>query len=108
LYTSEGTSVLRYNVCTGTQEPAFATGLPAPCYSLRIRQNGEVLVVCSSEVVRPASTGMLLQNYPASSLPSASYLSTMNLYPNRTSFWTADFYNGDTYKVNITTGAVLE
>ena len=107
-YTSEGTSVLRFNVCNGTQESTFATGLPSPCYALQIRQNGEIMVACSTEVVRLSSTGAVLQTYPISSLPGATYLFAMNLDPNGTSFWTADFYNGDIYKVNISTGAVQE
>lgn len=44
-YTSEGSSIKRFNVCTNTQAADFATGLPgSSCFALRIRLNGEVLV----------------------------------------------------------------
>lgn len=107
-YTSEGSGVHVFDVCANQQRPDFATGLPSPCYALRIRQNGEILVACSSEVVRLSPTGSVIQTYPDSSLPGASYLFAMNLDPDGTSFWTADFYNGNVYKVDIATGAVLE
>src|SRR5690606_35837385 len=39
-YTSEDTSVRRYNLCTRTPMPDFAIGLtPAFCYALRLRPN---------------------------------------------------------------------
>ena len=107
-YTSEGASILRFNVCNGTQDSTFVTGLPSPCYSVEVRQNGEVMVACETEVVRLSSTGTILQTYPLSSLPGATYLFAMNLDPNGTSFWTADYNNGDIYKVDIVTGAVQE
>ncbi len=56
-YTSEGTLIKRFDVCTNTQLSDFASGLPGPCYALRIRPNGDVLVACTSEVVRLDSTG---------------------------------------------------
>lgn len=43
-YTSEGSMIKRFDVCTRTQLSDFANGLDAPCYALRIRPNGEVLV----------------------------------------------------------------
>jgi len=70
--------------------------------------NGEVIGACSSEVARPASTGMLLQTYSVSSLPGASYLFATDLAPNSISFWTAYFHNGNTCQVDSATGAVLE
>lgn len=106
-YTSEGSDVKRFNVCTNAQEPDLVDTLPSPCFSLRIRQNGEILVACETEVLRLSPTGSILQTYPTSSLPSASYLFAMNLGPDGTSFWTADYDNGDIYHVDIATGNVL-
>ena len=44
LYTSEGTLIRRFNVCTNTQLTDFATLPAGACYALRIRANGEVMV----------------------------------------------------------------
>ena len=71
LYTGEGTQILSYNVCTHTQNPDFATGLPGPCFALRIRPNGEVMVACASEALRLDSSGNILQTYP---VPGSSFL----------------------------------
>jgi hypothetical protein len=50
-YTSEGSSVLRFNVCTGQQLSAFATGLAGPCYTTRIvPSTGDVVVACAGMV----------------------------------------------------------
>src|SRR6266702_4167777 len=57
LYTAEGSSIHLFNACTSTQESDFATGLPAPCFQLQIRSDGEVLVACSSAVVRLSPSG---------------------------------------------------
>jgi len=106
-YTSELSSVLSYNVCTQTQNANFATGLPGQCFALRIRQNGEVMVACSSEVVRLSTTGSILQTYPTSSLPNTGSLFALNLDPDGTSFWVADFNSGAVLKVGIASGSVL-
>jgi hypothetical protein len=104
LYTGEGSEILSYNLCTQTQNPDFATGLPGPCFELQIRPNGDVVVACSSEVLRFSSAGTQLQTY---TIPSSSSLFSMNLDPNNTSFWTGDDATGEVTQVDFTTGAVL-
>lgn len=106
-YTSEGSDVKRFNVCSNAQLSDLTTTLPSPCFALRIRQNGEILVACTSEVARLNSAGSVIQTYPTSSLPGASSLFAMNLDPDGTSFWTADDGNGNIYRVDIATGRVL-
>lgn len=106
-YTSDGSSVKLFNVCTNTQLADFATGLPAPCYAHRIRANGEVLVACETEVVRLSATGTVLQTYPASSLPSSSFLYDLSLDPDGTSFWTDDWNSGQINRVDISSGTVI-
>jgi len=103
-YTGEGSLVKRFNVCTNTQLPDFATGLPAPCFQLRIRPNGEVLVACGSEVVRLNSSGSVIQTYP---ITGSSELFAMNLDPDGTTFWTGDIGNGEVSHVDIATGNIL-
>src|SRR5436309_3978022 len=54
-YTSEGSLVKRFNVCTDTQLTDFASGLPtgtSGCFHFAIRSNGEVLVACDQQIVR--------------------------------------------------------
>lgn len=106
-YTSEGNTVRRYNVCTSTQLADFATGLPAPCYALRVRLNGEVMVGCAANVVRLSSTGTVLGTYPGSGFtPPTSNLFALNLDPDGATFWTGNLDStGQVYRVNISTGA---
>jgi hypothetical protein len=106
-YTSEGSSIKRFNVCTNTQLADFATGLPGPCYENAIRPNGEVMVGCASEVVLLDTSGNVLQTYPASNYGDSS-LFAMNLDPDGTSFWTADYNTGQINKIDIATGNNLQ
>jgi len=104
-YTSEGTLVKRYNVCTSTQLPDFASGLPRPCYALRLRPNGEMMVACAGQAVRLDATGAQIQSYPAAGFtPAATLLFALNLDPDDASFWTGDYYTGDVYRIDIATG----
>jgi hypothetical protein len=102
-YTSEGSSVKRFDVCTDTQLADFATGLPAPCFALRIRPNDEVLVACASAVVRLSPTGTVIDTYPASDYAS-SFLFALNLDPDGQTFWTGDISSGLITRINIATG----
>jgi hypothetical protein len=104
-YTSEGLAVKRFNTCTNTQLTDFATGLPGPCFAMRIRPNGEVMVACESAVVRLSSSGTIIQTY---AIPAgASFLFALNLDGDNTSFWTADYFNGDIFRFDIASGSQL-
>jgi hypothetical protein len=110
-YTSEDNTIHRYNVCTSTQLPNFATaftdsGSSATCYALRIRPNGEVMVACTDKIYRLDAAGTVIQRYPKPA-SETSFLFAMNLDTSNTSFWTAGFNSGNIYKIDITTGAVL-
>lgn len=105
LYDGEGNVVRSYNACTKTQNPDFSDNVPGgECYALRIRPTGDVLIACSSEAVRLSSTGAIAQTYP---LPGAGNLFALNLDPDGTTFWTADFGTQKVYHVDIASGAVL-
>ncbi|HLZ23951.1 MAG TPA: hypothetical protein VKQ30_17705 [Ktedonobacterales bacterium] len=107
-YTSEGSSVKRFNACTNTQLADFATGLSAPCYALRILPgSGDVLVACTSQVYHLSSTGAIVQTYSAASIGSNGSLFALNIDPDGTSFWTADFNGGRVMHVDIATGNLL-
>ena len=106
-YTSEGDSVQRFNVCTGLQLTNFSSGLAGPCYALRIRTGGDVMVACTNNVFRLNSSGAVVQTYAASTYPGASFFFALNIDPDGTSFWTADYYTGNIYRINIATGALV-
>jgi hypothetical protein len=109
-YTSEDTSVRRYNVCTHTALPVFATGLTGPyCYALRLRPNRELMVACQEAVHRLSAQGVNLHTYPRADIGEidANGLFAMNLDPDGTSFWTAGFSSGNVFHVDIESGAVL-
>ncbi len=103
-YTSEGVLIKRFNVCTNTQLADFATLPLGKAYALRIRPNGEVLVAATGQVYRLDSTGAVVKTY---TIPSTSLLFALNLDPDGTSFWTADIFTGNIFRVDIATGAVL-
>lgn len=110
-YTSEGSSIKRFDVSTpsGTQLADFKTGLSGPCYALRIRDNGEVMVACTNQVYQLDSSGVVLQTYTKASLgfSSSALLFAMNLDPDGTSFWTANYFNGKIVRAKISDGSVL-
>ena len=107
-YTSEGFFVKRFNVCTGTQLNDVPTGLAGgPCYALRLRANGDLMVACEHELVRLNSNWTIVQHYPAANYPNASFFFAANLDPDGTSVWTADFSTGLIYKIDIATGNLL-
>src|SRR5207247_2881992 len=51
-YSSEGTIIRRYNVCTHSQLPDFATLPHGLSYALRLLPTGGMLVADTSEVLR--------------------------------------------------------
>jgi hypothetical protein len=102
-YVTEGTLVKRFNVCTNTQLTDFASGLPGPCYGLRIRSNGEVLVACDRELVRLNTGGGIVQHYNPG---NERDFFTITLDPDGVSFWAAGYTSGHIYKVDIATGSV--
>ncbi len=103
LYTSEGTRVLRFDVCTGQQLADFADGLESPLYALRLRRNGEVMVASSDLIYRLDANGQVMQTYFG---PSGDYFA-LNLDPDGTSFWTAYYGLGTVFRVDIESGEVL-
>jgi hypothetical protein len=106
-YTSGGTLVRRFNLCTNSQMSDFAAAPSGPCYAHRVRPNGEVLLTCSAAIYRFGATGNLLQTYPGASLsPQPGVLISLNLDPDNTTFWTADAPSR-VYRINITSGLVV-
>ena len=104
-YTSEGTSVKRYDVCADSQLADFTTGLAGPrCFALRILASGEVIVACESQSYRLNPDGSVNMPYPI----AGELLFAMNLDPDGDHFWTGGLNSGNVYKINIATGAGTE
>jgi hypothetical protein len=106
-YTSETTSIYRYNVCTGIQMPDFVDNLPGICYQVRVRLNDQVMAACTEAVVRLSPAGAILATYPASGYGSASFFYGLALSPDGTTFWTADWSGPNIYHIDIASGMLL-
>ncbi len=102
-YTSEGTRVKRFNVCTGTQLSDFASGLHE-AYALRITPDGGAIVADTDRIVRLNAAGQVVQIYDA---PGEDLWFALDLDVDGTSFWAGTLTTANAYKFNITTGAIL-
>src|SRR4029077_454762 len=104
-YTSEGISVLSFDISTNTQNPDFATNLPGSnAYAHRTLPNGNVLVADTDRVVQLDTSGNVVQTYMSALNPPPSVLFALNLDPDGKDFWTADLFSGQVYELNIATG----
>ena len=104
-YTSEGTSIRRFNTCTTTQLTDFCTSCPSAgaLTGMRLRSNGEVFGAdFSSQVRHYNSSAGLINSYTATGLNNPF---AVNLDPDGTTLWTADYFTGHVFRFNIATGA---
>jgi hypothetical protein len=111
-YTSEGTTIKRFNVSTSTPLPDFATGLPGPLYALRLLPPGDgsggLLVADTFDIKRLDENGNVVQTYDASlNETSEDFWFALNLDPDGTSFWAGGYDTGVLFKFDIATGNVL-
>jgi hypothetical protein len=105
-YTSEGTTIFRYDLATSTQLAPFATGLPnSPAYAHRILSDGGELVAATSAILRLDSGGNVVDTF---TIPGTSLLFAINLDPDGTTFWTADYIGGEIFHLDIATGTVID
>src|ERR1700722_16317648 len=103
LYTSEGTSVLSFNISTNTQNPDFADNLPGfSAFAFRVLPNGNLLVADSTVVVELNSSGQQIMTYTPN--PAAPALFALNLDPGGQKFWTEDLATGNFFEFEIATG----
>jgi hypothetical protein len=103
LYTSEGPSILRYDVCKNQQLTPFATGL-RKALNLRILPDGGVIVADLLDIVRLSSTGQVLTTYTAA---NQACLYSITLDQDGTSFWAGDYCSSNIYKFDINSGKQL-
>ena len=102
LYTSEGTSVKRFNVCRNAQLRDFASGLPGKAYALRLLDDDGVLVADSVAICRLDAKGNIIKTYD---VPGEDTWFSLNRDPDGTSFWSGSF-NGNLYKFDIASVAI--
>ena len=103
LYTSEGSSILRYDVCQNTPLPSFTTGLQQ-AFALRIRPGGGVLVADRGQIRQLDPAGGTVRLYDAA---GQDCWFALTLDPDGSSFWSADFCTSMVYKFDIDSGTVL-
>jgi len=106
-YTSESDTIFRYNTCTQTQLTPFATGLPAPCFAHRLLADESVLVACDQNIVHLSSSGAVVDTFTEASLGLTGTMFAMNLDPDGTTFWTADYESGKVVRAKIADGTVV-
>lgn len=102
LYTQEGGSIHRYDVCADTALSDFT--INGGDFALRILKDGTVLVADNAQIDHFDASGNLLGSYDA---PNEDSWFALNLDPDGVSFWSADFSTSDVYRFNIATGTVI-
>jgi len=111
-YTSEGTDIMRYDKCTNTQLSNFNVdpfSMDDDAFELRILPNGDVLVADSDRDLLLNSSGDVIHTYLCSDLPDCEgSLYSLALDPDGTSFWTGDSNSGYIWRIDISTGDVLQ
>lgn len=102
LYTQEGGEVHRVDLATNTMLSDFSTAVEN-AFALRIRSNGTVLVADGLDIELLDASGNQIGTYDSAGHNSWFGL---NLDPDGTSFWSADF-GGHVARFDIATGNVL-
>lgn len=108
-YTSAARSVLRFDVQTSQQLPAFAT-LPAsglgPLYAqgIRILPDGGVAVADYSQVTRTDASGTTSQVY---AIPINTDVHVLDVAPDGLSIWVGVTIGNHVYRVQLSDGSIL-
>jgi PKD repeat protein len=103
LYTSQGTSVFRFNACTNQQEPTLTTSLNTGL-GLRILPDGGALVANKQDIVRLDSGGRVITRYNS---PGESCWVSLTVDPDGESFWAVDYCSSDIVRFEIASGNQL-
>ncbi len=105
-YTSEGNTIFRFDLATSTQLADFATvvNLGHPMYGHRILSDGGELVAATNFILRLDNAGNVVNTF---TIPGTSLLFAINLDPDGTTFWTADYFSGEVFHLDIATGTIL-
>ena len=99
-YTSQGASVLRYNVCTKQQMAPFTSGLNT-ALAVKVLPDQSVLVADKQDIVRFDSAGRKIMTYNAS---GENCWVGLALDSDNASFWATDYCSSDVVQFNINSG----
>lgn len=102
-YTSQGPSVLRFNVCDRKQMPPLTSQL-TEALALRILPDGGVLVANLKNIKRFDANGNLLQTYDA---PLEDCWSGLALDSDGASFWASDYCTSDVVRFELDNGTLI-
>jgi PKD repeat protein len=102
-YTSQGTTVFRFNACTGQQETPFAKGLTTGL-AVKILPDSSVLVADKADIVHFDSGGRVIGKYTAA---GESCFVSLALDPDGTTFWAVDYCTSDIVHFDIGSGNQL-
>jgi hypothetical protein len=107
LYTSEGPSIRRFNVCTNAPMSDL-TGVLSQAFALRIISGGQGILVADRTTIKLVDNfagGRVTRIYDA---PNQNCWFALNLDPDGDSFWSADFCSSMVFKFDIASGTVLQ
>jgi hypothetical protein len=96
-YADDSAAVSRYDICTTTQLPDFAT--VGTVSGLRVLGNGDVLASNRTKVTRLNSAGTVLGDYNAPAGNNLIFAVTLD--PDGQTFWTADLVAGNIFRYNL-------
>lgn len=100
----EGSTIDRYDVCTNSALPVFATGL-SQAFALRILQDGSVLIADRNNVKRFDASGSLIQTYDVA---GENGWFALNIDPDGDTFWSGNVPGSNNfYQFDIATGDVV-
>jgi uncharacterized repeat protein (TIGR01451 family) len=102
LFTDEGGTIHSYDVCTDEPLPDFGSGGD---FALRFLPTGGVVVAALGNINRFDDSGNIIQSYDAD---GEDCWFALNLDPDGTSFWSADFCTSDFVRFDLATGDVLD
>ena len=102
-YTSQGSSVLRFNACT-RQQLAPLTSQLTTGLALRILPDGSVLVANLKNIMRFDAAGKLLQTYDA---PGEDCWSALAPDSDGASFWATDYCTSDVARFDLAKTSVV-
>ncbi len=105
LYTSEGRVIRQFDVCTNAQLADWTTlSGSGTTYALRLIGDDSVLVADWDDIVWIRADGSVIRTFDA---PGENAWFAMNLDPDGASFWSADYYTGEVFRFDLTSGQVM-
>jgi streptogramin lyase len=102
-YTSQGPSVLRFNVCSRQQLPPLTSQLKEGL-ALRVLPDSSVIVADLQNIARFDGSGKPIQTYDAS---GEDCWSSLALDGDGTSFWATDYCTSDVVRFDLSSGAQI-